>query len=222
MYSIQIPVKLIVVLGVVALFSSCASLSSLQTGRTMGDNEFGWGVSAGSVNSELLLDDNTSIDISAPLIELGLRYGINEKIDIGLKMALIGTAVVDGKYQFLGNKVSEFAGSVGLGLGYLGIESGDIKSTMTDIMVPTYFSWHPKEKDWLSIYTSPKYILRLNAYDDASDGSSGTSTSHWYGTSTGIRLGNKTAFVLEYAFFGNSLNSNPFTQISGGVAFGIK
>ena len=85
-------------------------------------------------------------------------------------------------------------------------------------MVPLYFSVHPT--DWFSVYCSPKFVQRINSYTTLT--TSGSSSSQWYGATGGIRLGKQVAFLAEYSYFGNSEINKPFSQITCGVAIGIK
>ncbi len=203
-------------LGIAALVSGCISMSTMQTARTNDKGQFTGFIGGGAVNSDLVLGELDTISISAPFLEVGGRYGINDKLDVGLKLAIIGTAVADAKYQFLGTKESKFAGSIGLGLGYLSIESGDSKSKIFDVITPAYFSYHPT--DWLSLYTSPRYVLRINSFTTATE-KTGSSTSNWYGATGGLRIGRKVAFLGEYSYFKNNEINTPFSQITAGFTF---
>jgi len=200
------------------LLSGCASMSTMQTGRTTEKGDLGFGFGGGTVNSELALGELDTLDIKAPFLEVSSRYGITDKLDVGAKLTLIGTAVADAKYQFLGDHESLVAGSAGFGIGYLSITSGDSESKIFDLMTPVYFSLHPTE--WFSIYCSPKYVLRINSYTDGVE--SGSGSSHWYGVTGGARLGKRTAFLVEFSSFANSEVDIPFTQVTAGVAIGIR
>ena len=197
--------------------SSCASMSTMQTARTIAKGEVGFGFGGGMVKSELPLGDLDTISINAPFVEASARYGVTDNLDFGVKITIIGTACVDGKYQFMGTKESKLAGAVGIGVGYLSVTSGDWKSKIFDIMSPLYFSYHPAT--WLAVYCSPKYTLRLNSYSDNKN--KGTSTSSWYGVTGGMRLGKRVAFLAEYSYFANSEISIPFSQITCGISVGI-
>ncbi len=206
------------VIGTIVVLQSCASMSTMQTARTTEKGEVGFGFGGGFVQADIAQGKSDTIKIKAPFVEVGGRYGITDKLDIGAKLTLIGTAVLDGKYQFLGDHESKVAGSVGLGFGYLGIESGNSKSTMYDIMTPVYFSYHPA--DWFSIYASPKYVFRINTYSN--DKTSGSGSSHWYGVTSGVRFGKRFGFLMEYSYFKNSEYSKPLSQVTGGFVFGIR
>ena len=101
----------------------------------------------------------------------------------------------------------------------LNIESGGIENNIFDLTVPAYFSYHPS--DWLGIYASPRYTFRNNRVTDVDGVKKDAFKSHWYGVTGGMRIGKKTAFLLEYSYFGNNQNSSPLSQITGGIAIGI-
>lgn len=204
-------------LGVVFL-SGCASMSTMQTARTTKKGEFGYSFGGGYVSTEMPIEGVDTMNVNAPLLEAGARYGVTENLDVGGKITIIGTAVADAKYQFLGDQESKIAGSAGLGVGYLSMESGDTESKLYDLMVPAYFSYHPA--DWLSIYTSPKYVFRINSYN--SDSETGTETNHWYGAGAGLRIGKNTGVFLEYTYFGNTEYEKPFSQINAGIGIRIR
>jgi hypothetical protein len=208
------------------MLPSCVSMTSLQTARTMEKGEFGGGFGGGMVNAEINSGTET-FDLKAPFMEASARYGITDKLDAGAKITLIGTSGLDVKYQFLGDKQSLLAGSVGTGFGYLSLSSGSgdniSKSVITDINVPVSFSIHPKE--WFAFYASPRYTLRLNSYNNTVNGvdDKGSSNSNWYGITTGIRLGKKVGFLVEYSYYLNDTDGTPpLTQFAAGLAIGIR
>ncbi len=200
------------------LLSSCVSMSTMQTARVTEKGEVGYGFGGGMVNSEIPIGTLDTLSIGAPFLEASARYGLTDKLDVGAKLTIIGTSSVDAKYQFLGDNKSLIAGSIGLGAGYLSITNDETESVIVDLMVPAYFSIHPV--DWLSLYCSPKYLYRINGY--TSNGVTGFSNSHIYGATAGIRLGKKFAFLAEYSYFGNSQMALPLTQVTCGIAIGIK
>lgn len=206
----------------VLLLSGCASMSTMQTARTTEKGEFGYDVGGGYIKTDIALGTADTISFKAPFLEIGGRYGVTDKLDLGAKLTLIGTATADAKYQFLGDGESMLAGSAGFGLGYLSISSGSGVNTsdskIFDIMVPAYFSVHPT--DWFSVYASPRYVFRINSYSSSNE--SGTDNSSWYGVTAGIRLGKRVGFLAEYSYFGNSEIPVPLSQFTGGIAVGIR
>ncbi len=210
-----------IILAVIAGFcsmmlSSCVSMSSMQTARTLGQGNTEVAVGVSRVSYEFLSDTDT-IENKALIGEIDWRYGITDKLDVGARASLIGTSGAYAKYQFLGDDESPIAGSVGASLGFLNIEIGDSKSRTTDFSIPLFFSYHPT--DWVALYTSPRYTLR-NIKNSDTTGSEG-STSHWYGATTGVRLGKKVAPFLEYSIFGSGDATQPLSQITGGISIGF-
>ncbi len=206
------------------LLSSCASMSTLQTARTTEKKKLVGGFSGGTVNFDTGIKKDTTptssnIVLNVPFIELYARYGITDKWDAGMKLTIIGTFLVDTKYQFLGDDKSKFAGSIGLGLGTLNITSGDYTNKVKDVHFPLYLSYHSAE--WFGLYANPRYIMRFNSEKNGSSPTT-TYTSNWYGATGGIRLGKKSALFLEYSYFLNSKVSNPFTQFTVGLGFGVR
>jgi len=201
---------------VIAMYTTgCSSLSTMQTARVVDKDDILTTIGFSSVKTEYPIGTIDTIKLNTPFAEISGRYGLGNNFDIGAKLTIIGTATIDGKYQFLGDNISKVAGSCGLGFSYFSFESGNNKSRITDIMIPTYFSYHPAK--WFSIYSSPKYILKINSY--TSDKTNGCSISHWYGGTVGIKLGNRTGFLIEYSFFGQSNYKRPVTQLTAGFCF---
>ncbi len=199
------------------MLSSCVSMSSMQTARTLGQGNTETAIGVSRVSYEFVSDLDT-LNEKTVTGEIDWRYGVTDKLDVGVKASIIGTSGGYAKYQFLGDSESKFAGSGGIGLGFLTLSSGsgefETKSKTTDVSVPLYFSYHPT--DWVGIYTSPRYTLRNIRNSDA-DGSEG-STSHWYGATTGVKLGKKVAPFLEYSIFTSSDATKPLSQVTGGIS----
>jgi hypothetical protein len=196
----------------------CASMSTMQTARTTEKDEVGYSFGAGIVKTELPTNEHDTIKLNLPFVEAAARYGVSDNLDIGIKLTIIGTLVIDTKYQFLGNKESVFAGSVGCGLGYLQLTSDGTGLRIFDFLFPFYFSFYPTP--WLSVYCSPKSVLRLTTYNG--DYGSGAEGSVWYGATGGIRIGHRNGFLLEYSYYKNSSFYKPFLQVTCGFAIGIK
>lgn len=210
----------VLLFSVIFVFTSCASMSTMQTARTTEKGEFATVIGLGLASSNMQFTNIDTVKLSLPELEVGVRYGISDKMDIGAKISIIGTATADVKYQFLGDKKSTFAGSIGFGVGYFSININNFKTNNYDLMLPVYFSYHPV--NWLSLYCSPKYIYRTTSSVDIYTNINNMSNSHWYGATGGIRLGKRIAFLAEYSFFGASNMKNPFSQITAGICIGFK
>jgi len=202
-----------VFLGFIGLLSiqSCISTSALQTARVTPAGETAWGIGVLLPKAELINGDST--DFKSFAGELSARYGITDKLDVGAKLTLIGTGGVDAKYQFLGDAESKFAGSAGLGFGYLSFGTDDDKTTLYDLTVPAYFSYHPVTA--VSAYVSPRFIYRHLP------GASNT----FFGGVVGLRLGTKKFGIFgEYVYLNSSkkeTNSNQ-TQLNFGIGINIR
>jgi hypothetical protein len=208
----------------IPIFTGCASMSTMQTARVTEKGKFDYIVGGGVVNTTVVgtssnvESPNDTVKFTTPFVEVGIRYGILDNLDVGAKISIIGTATLDFKYQFLGDKNSKLAGSIGLGGGYISVAINNTKNHMYDAMLPVYFSYHPI--NWISFYCSPKYVFRtINTYNFDNIGYNRT-ISHWYGATGGIRIGKRIAFLAEYSYFGNSQYSIPFSQVTCGIAFG--
>jgi hypothetical protein len=204
----------ILFIAVLFLTTSCINMSSMQTGRTLPQGEFGYGGGGGFISHQLdfnddeddedVFEDDFDLRFSMPFLEASFKYGITDKFDVGAKFTLIGTSSIDVKYQFWGDQHSTFAGSIGLGGAYVGIGNANI----VDIIVPAYFSFHPV--DGFAVYATPKYTLR--SFEDVN--------THWIGSSLGLRIGKENAFVIEAGYFQGSGVMNIF-QVTAGIAVGI-
>lgn len=180
------------------LLGACASMSGLQTARTLepgkAESTFGGGYyTSGSLISSIE-ENSTAEDLSIPYMEYTYRQGLTDKIDAGIKLTIIGTAVVDGKYKLYEN--DKFAIATGAGLGYLNIESDNgvekSESSIIDIILPLYTSYDVKEN--LSLYLIPKYILR------SSSGNVSGSTN-LVGATTGLKFGKEWGTYVELSHF---------------------
>ena len=190
------------------LLQSCVSTSALQTARVTPKGEVAWGVGVLFPKAELIAGDSTDFQSFAG--EVSIRYGITDKLDVGGKLTLIGTGGVDAKYQFLGDEESTFAGSVGLGAGYLSIDLGGGSTTIIDLTIPTYFSYHPITA--VALYASPRFIYRNFP------GASNT----FFGGIGGIRLGGKKFGVFgEYVFLNSSKKDTNSNQTQFNVGIGV-
>jgi hypothetical protein len=194
-----------------SLMQSCVSTSALQTARVTPKGEIATGIGVLLPKAELIAGDST--DFNGFAGEISLRYGITDKLDVGTKITLIGTGGVDAKYQFIGDGDSKFAGSAGLGLGYLTLDLGGARSTIVDLTIPAYFSYHPINA--VALYVSPRFLYRNVP------GFSNT----FFGGIGGVRLGTRKFGIFgEYVYLESSnkeTNSNQ-TQWNIGLGFNIQ
>ena len=201
----------VVLLAIIFVFSSCITMSTMQTARVTEKGKFSTGIGFVLMNAGV-----SSPGISILDLEVGTRYGVTDRMDVGARISSMGAASTDAKYQFLGDKKSVFAGSAGLAVEYL----YSVRANSYDLVLPVYFSYHPL--DWLSIYGSPKYFLKYVYTYDLYHNTNSNTFSHWYGTTGGIRLGRRIAFIAEYSYFRTNVLSEPYTLITAGICIGFK
>lgn len=200
---------------IVILFTSCASMSTMQTARTTAKKDFELSYGIGHIETKIPLSATDTAKIDGKFLEMGGRYGIGEKLDMGLKLTIIGTMVLDAKYQFIGNQKSKFASSIGFGIGYMNLSSGGTKANLFDLVTPVIISYHPA--DWLGIYSSAKYVYRINTYKQELSNSDNIN-SQWYGFTGGFRFGKRFGFLAEYTYFKCTEQTEAFSQITLGVS----
>lgn len=200
---------------VLMLLASCSSMSSMQTGRTVGKNnaEVGGGFSVCQFTA--YPDSLPNKTYTYPIFEFFGHYGLTEKMDVGMKFGFGGVGG-DLKYQIVGSQQSPFALSLGLILGY-GSLTSTVDSTVvfqnrfSQTAIPLYFSYHPVEN--LAFYVTPRWDWRnagrphKGTFLDVSVGGVA-----WFGASTGIRFGKKKGFFIEYSWLKSNSDNRPAHQ----------
>ncbi|HUS28469.1 MAG TPA: hypothetical protein VMZ53_08170 [Kofleriaceae bacterium] len=166
--------------------------------------------------SEATGDD---VSLKMPYMELGYRRGIVDKIEVGAKVTLPGTAGVDAKYQFL--NAGKLAVAAGIGTGYLKISSGaegmQTSSTIVDAIVPVYASYDVSR--FFAVYSSPKYVLRYAKSVDETDMSSSSGMNHLVGGTMGVRVGQKKGLFLETSYLKSVSSDFDSFQVNGSFFF---
>lgn len=209
-HTLKSAMKLLTPLLLGSLLSACASMSGLQTARVLKKGEAESSFGGGQYSSEAIetATGKTGAKLSAPFIEYTYRQGLTDKWDAGLKLTLIGTAVLDAKYSLYSGDKLAFA--VGAGLGYLDIESSEkdasgskTKSTIIDIILPLYASYD--FTDQFALYLVPKYIQR-----NISGASSGSASL--IGSSLGFKIGKDWGAYVEGSFFKDTKTDFKGTQ----------
>lgn len=214
---------------IIPLLTSCLSLNSHQTGRTLGKDK---GVMFVTANVGTLGSDSYSSELdsaSVYVFEFGSRFGMSDRIDIGYKINSALQATFSGKYQYTGTKTSLFASSVGIDFGVgLICYNGSVVS---------YNSIH-LYNDIITLTFTPRYVHlgsfdfvdKLNEEDDKEEednddinlrGLSGF--NNIYGYSGGLMLGRKHKISFELSQFVNnktfSFSKKP--QFSVGLIFSL-
>jgi hypothetical protein len=198
--------------------SGCLSLTTLQSGRTVGKDNFDF-VLSGTYGKSLEVppgDRDRSNEMPMPVLGVDVQSGLGEKTDWMLHLDIATYLGVGLKHQFLGNSDSRFAASlgaeVGINTGYLLLGGRNFYFTM-----PLYTSYEVAENFMLCI--SPRFLYQDGKYRGLL--SSGTQTyyqSHArLGMSWGFLWGRNTKFGLEISSFGGAFFQP--SQVSTGVIF---
>ena len=173
--------------------NGCVSLNSHQTGKTLGKGNYNFSGNVLAGRSPLLSSD---VFDKAYHFEVGGMYGTEDNIDIGVKVNSSLFFTMMGKYQWLGDKQSAIASSIGVDIGAAPLY------VITGIMtysgsVAFYNSYHPSEH--FAIVFSPRFIH----YSTATWTLGNKSHYHYplYGYSTGIIVGKKHQFSFEISQF---------------------
>ena len=198
--------------GLLAILSGCASLTGFQTGRTVGRNK---GEILASINaSQTPKFDLTASDSNGtvprlyfPNLEASGRYGIVDRLDVGLRMNTNFNIAGDVKYQLLGNQESPVAMSAGFGVGTFGLFAA-----LWNVQVPLYFSLHPSKT--VDIYVNPRFIAQFASGDF-------NGTLKYLGGNAGILVGKRTKFGLDVGVYDlNVKRSDSVTLLNFGI--GVK
>lgn len=202
------------------LTSSCVSINSLQSGRTIdkGNLEIVGSLASGEFtpNSPSLKEaiDYVQYDY-VPVFEATAKYGLCENLDLALKLNTAGFVMGQVKYQFFGTKKTLFAVSVGADFGAFPVWTmfGVID---TYISVPLYLSFHPK--DDFCLFLTPRYSYSsLKYFDQTNDSLNGTSKySNYFAFSYGMVIGKKNKLMIEITHSQN--NGFKPTQIAIGFS----
>ncbi|NUQ26113.1 MAG: hypothetical protein HUU34_19355 [Saprospiraceae bacterium] len=209
-----------VLLSGILLWSGCASLTGFQTGKTVGDEKGEIAMSVNFVSApDFDPDDDEEPDGNLVISRIGLfefggRYGVAEKIDIGMRINTVLNFLADVKVQVVGDQTSVFAMALGGGVGGFGFVSTD--GMLMNFQVPVYFSIHPNDK--FALYAAPRYIGQFGTTFERSSG-----MLNYFGSNFGFEAGKKVKFGLDIAYYnlwndGEEIDNSLF-QIGFGVKF---
>lgn len=188
--------KSIVAFALLAL-SSCLSISTLQSGKSLGENnmELTAAGTFGEYSQNSYLDKEGSFDMK-PLFSFRGRIGISENIDFGLQFDQTSLISTSFKYQFLGNKNSTFASSIGTdaGFNFLASTFGNFTHFVS---IPIYTSYHMSDN--FIIYLTPRYMyISKYVFSDPDGDSTGSmGRNNMIRSSYGIIFGKKNKIGLE-------------------------
>lgn len=178
---------------IILAFSSCASLTGYQDGKSVGAGNGEAMISLNFSQSPTFTDIEDSFGIEEipsftfPNIELGGRYGVSEKLDITLRMNTNLNLGVGAKYQLIGDRASEFALGLGAEAGTFGLITG-----LWNVQVPLYTSFHPSDK--FTIYASPRFIYQFSTIG-------GVEGWNYLGGNFGFLFGSRHKFGLDIGYY---------------------
>lgn len=168
--------------------ASCAQLTRLDSGRTVGDGnmEIGGYITAYGFN------ETASPDLGGgalPVLGFQMNYGFTDKIDANFSLNTSGNIYVNPKFQLVGDQESSFAISV---LPGFDIQAGSLDDNDAPIIfrphLSAILSFHQDE--WAAFF-EPKYIYQ------------GITETHFAGATFGIEyfMNERTKLALGYSFF---------------------
>lgn len=147
-----------------------------------------------------------------PFIEVSGRYGVTDKLDIGVRLNSNLNLGVSGKYQLVGDQESPFAMALGAEIATFGLFLG-----LWNVQVPVYLSVHPSER--LAIYLTPRYTYQFSTFVGAKYGLS------YVGANAGIMFGERSKFGLDIGYHNVSATEGSgnlgLLQIGVGARFPI-
>lgn len=181
------------------MFSSCAQLTRLDTGRTVGKGniEMGPYITAYGANS------TSSQDLGPAVLPIGgiqASYGITEKIDFNASFNLSGNLYLNPKFQIVGDRESALAIAL--------LPGGDIQfrnfdnDESTVFFRPHFSAIISLHQDEWAFFAEPKYIYQGIKEKD-SGGAVYVDASNFIGTTLGVEylLNGRTKFALGYSLF---------------------
>jgi hypothetical protein len=196
------------------LFTGCISITSLQSGRTEGEGNIELAASATyGKHSHYSLDLEEYGNM--PIVEIGGTIGLSEDFDFSININSIFSLSSNIKYQFIGNKTSVFASSLGAEAGISFIMLGNALLYYY-YSLPLYLSYHISDKAF--IFLTPRYGKSFLEYPSDDNPNFIPRYINHFGISYGISYGKKNRMILELSHF-NQMNLIVPTHISIGYAY---
>lgn len=206
-----------------ASLSGCLTFSSFQTADTLKPGHGSFFVGAGyqqysfidKSEDEATKEIQTKIEkVKVPMIEYGLRYGLREDLDIGLRTGLFGSWIGDVKYRL--SQTPETSMAAGAGLSYSNI----LDIQIVDFSVPFYMSYNLSRTNQL--YLVPRAIFRRTTYDRDYLHGNEVVNSTVAGATVGIASGDDVQIFGEISYFGgpSEVDREGIAQAMIGINFG--
>lgn len=192
---IKKPILILTIISFV-LQSSCMSLGSLQSARSLKKNGFSF---TGAFGTQTMHQKHSEDDLEPsvnkwPAAEVLAQYSPFDNLDLGLRIIFPASFGYNFKYTLINQK--KFAFGFGLEYSELGSpdapdskEEDDATTKIRDITVPMFLTYDITNR--FSIHLSPKIIKRkvtFLAYNHE---------SNWVGATLGINFG---GFMIEQSY----------------------
>jgi hypothetical protein len=170
--------------------SSCASISGFEEGRSLGEGNGEFIISANVINVPgiLNLDDDEediSEDFSFPNIDLSYKYGVTDKLDVGGRLTSNLNAGVFVKYQLVGDQSSRFALGTGL-------EAATTLGLLYNVQIPINMSFYPSAGVCFNV--APRGIFQF-ATGDFSE------SITYLGGNFGVLFGKRNKFGIDIGYY---------------------
>ncbi|MCC2548865.1 hypothetical protein LJY25_20620 [Hymenobacter sp. BT175] len=176
----------------------CVALNSHQTGRTLGKDAY---LATASLNAGKLdahaysLSSDSSKTSYFVVGEASAKYGVNERVDVGVRVNTSTQLTLTGKAQIAGTQHSRFASSVGLEAGASPVALLMLQTLSYSGSVASFSSVHMNEK--LTFTFSPRYTFLR--FSNLTRQYGFTESSHIYGYSVGVIWGRQHQFSAEFS-----------------------
>lgn len=199
------------------IFMGCASLSNYQTAEVLPKGVACGGIGIGNIYWKNFWGEAfENPDLKTYAIDFWSRAGIWKNLDIGGKLTIPFTGLVDIKYQILPDKIIAVAPS--LGFGYAQITSEEDTTTIMDFYSHIYVS--KKVLSWITFYGTPKFIYTISA-----KGGESKPGAYKFGGGGGIFLGKENKGLWldgSYLIHKTEKTSNPIIFYGVGISYAIQ
>jgi hypothetical protein len=204
---------LVAVMAVGLLGTGCVSISQVQTADTLGTGKFQFAVEPGLAGAAVISDSgNGDGGVYYPHVDLGLRYGITETVDLGVRF---GSSLVELQAKVLLTSPEDPDKAVSLAPSVMGLllGSGSDNVSYLNAALPVLVGF--KSLNGSELVLGPRLALtRVSAGDvSANIISAGTSVGYALRVTNGFRLMPEVA--LSYPLVGSVSTASDSDVVSG-------
>ncbi len=152
--------------------------------------------------------------VPIPVFEIYGKYGVTDRIDLGLRYSNFSVITVDYKHQLFGDLESVYAIATGASVGgsIIRIDWDNYKARFFQYEIPVHLSIHPAP--WFTAGISPKYTgIGVSS-------SNGFEVMHLVGVTPGIEIGDRFRGMLSYSYLvplNEVVASTSFQQVAVGM-----